>query len=571
MNNDKKRCMELAAHVPAMTAEDMEAANALFPSYIFRRRKTREVWTTCCHRHEILDKNHSIFEADHTPVPRPVPYCRWAAYAPQLEPKQEPCPFCGKISPVKELGRTGRRDNLAAYRRFVCFHWDGESLWGVGYTANKHYGQEWELTADPVCTLQVIYKYTPRKVERAVKYGWCDEWAGYTELFTAFLHHEFKLAEPFSCNGEYGMGYDVIGLSEVGKSHLKYCQTETYHKHGSELMRFLAVATAYPRQVELFIKGDMIEVVKDFVFRQKRNAACFDWCEPDLLKSFGLNKAEWKQFLDGGKDMEVLASYKRMRRNSLATLPELYTMKSKLGSEWFRRLTSRMTRHKLTLTRTMNYLEKQQRREQGRKKHPKVITRYVEFWCDYIDAAKHIGYNLKNDVFLLPKDLMKAHDKATEAQTALQKARRAKEVSEKETARLKSLAKRYTYTDGRWLIRPPLNADEIVAEGKALKHCVGGYADRHINGTTTILFLRDREKPGKPLVTIEFRGGKIIQIHGWDDERTPCKANPKKISPRTIYKDFLDGWLAWIEGGSKRDKQGYPVIPNKKKKEVIVA
>ena len=118
---------------------------------------------------------------------------------------------------------------------------------------------------------------------------------------------------------------------------------------------------------------------------------------------------------------------------------------------------------------------------------------------------------------------------------------------------------------------PPLNADEIVKEGESLKHCVGGYADRHINGTTTILFLRDREKPGKPLVTIEFRGGKIIQIHGWDDERTPCKANPKKISPRTIYKDFLDGWLAWIEGGSKRDKQGYPVIPNKKKKEVHVA
>ena len=114
-----------------------------------------------------------------------------------------------------------------------------------------------------------------------------------------------------------------------------------------------------------------------------------------------------------------------------------------------------MTRHKLTMTRMMNYLEKQQKREQGRKKEPKVITRYVEFWCDYIDAAKYIGYNLKNDVFLLPKDLMKAHDKATKAQTALQMAKRSKEASEKEQARLKSLASRYTYTDGRWIIRPP--------------------------------------------------------------------------------------------------------------------
>lgn len=565
MNNDKKRCLELAKQAPKLTEEDLRAANDLFPSYIFRRRKTHEVWTTCCHRHEVLDKNHSIFEADHTPVPKPEPCCRWAAYAPRTKPnpKPEACPFCGEISPVKELGKTGRRDNLAAYRRFVCFRWDGEALWAVGYTAKKYYGTEWALTADPVCTMQVIYKYTHGKVERAVKYGWCDEWAGYTELFTPMLDPSFKLAEPFNICGEYGAGYDVIGLSEVGKSHLKYCQTETYHKHGPELMRFLAVATAYPKQVEMLIKCGMVEVVKDFVFRKKRNAACFDWCEPNLLKSFELNKAEWKQFLDGGKDMEVLGIYKRMRRNGLATLPELYELKATLGSEWFRRLTSKMTRHKLTMTRMMNYLEKQQKREQGRKKKPKVIARYVEFWCDYIDAAKYIGYNLKNDVFLLPKDLTKSHDETTKAQTALQNARRAEEAGKKERARLKSLASRYTYTDGRWLIRPPLNADEIVAEGKALKHCVGGYADRHINGTTTILFLRDRQQPGKPLVTIEFRNGGIVQIHGWDDERTPCKANPKKISPRELYKDFLDGWLAWVAGGSKRDKTGQPMLPKK--------
>ena len=73
MNDDKKHCLELAAQAPAMTEEDMAAADALFPSYIFRRRKTREVWTTCCHRHEVLDKNHSIFEADHTPEYRPKP------------------------------------------------------------------------------------------------------------------------------------------------------------------------------------------------------------------------------------------------------------------------------------------------------------------------------------------------------------------------------------------------------------------------------------------------------------------------------------------------------------------
>lgn len=564
MNDYKKRCLELAAQAPSMTAEDMAAANALFPAYIFRRRKTREVWTTCCHRHEVLDKNHSIFEADHTAETRPAPYCRWEAMPAHIAPPPAPCPFCGKKSPVKELGRTGRRDNLAAYRRFICFRWDGEALWAVGYTAKKIYGTEQMLTAEPVCTVQVIYKYSPGKVERAEKYSWCDEWAVYREVFTTCLRPDFRLDEPFGNCSEYGMGYDVIGLSEVDKSYLKYCQTETYHKNGTQLMRFLAVATAYPRQVEMLIKCGMIEVVKDFVFRKKRNAACFDWTEPDLLKSFGLNKNEWKQFMDTGKDMEVLGVYKRMRRNGLATIPELCELKVRLGTAWFGRLTSRMTRHKLTMTRMMNYLEKQQRRELSRGKPAKGINLYAECWCDYIDAAKYIGYDLKNDVFLLPKNLMEAHDKATGAQAALQAARRAKENNEKEKSRLKSLAKRYTYTDGRWLIRPPVNAAEIVAEGEALKHCVGGYADRHINGTTTILFLRNRKAPGKPLVTIEIRGGKIIQIHGWDDERTACKANPKRISPRIIYAEFLDGWLGWVNDGSKRDKRGSPVLREKK-------
>ena len=552
MDNEKKRCYELAKKAPSMTAEDMQAANALFPSYIFRRRKTREVWTTCCHRHEVLDKNHSIFDADHTPVPKPVPHCRWAAYAPSPAPKLTPCPFCGKISPVKELGRTGHRDNLAAYRRFICFRWDGEALWGVGYTARKYYSTEAMLTADPICIRTAIYKYTKNKVERAATYGFCDEWAGCQTLFTPFMGPDFRLSEPFGYSKEYGMGYDVIGLDEVDKSHLKYCQTKTYHRHGPELMRFLAVATAYPRQVEMLIKGGMIEVVKDFVFRGKKNAACFDWAEPDLLRSFGLNKAEWKQFEQTGKDMEVLAVYKRARRTKLATLPELHKLKQSLDSVWFGRLTSRMVKHKLTPTRMVHYLEKQCEESQG-------IRNVAERWCDYIDAAKYIGYDLKNDVFLLPKDLEKAHDKTTAAQTALQKAKRAGKASEGEKTRLKNLVKKCTYSDGRWLIRPPLHADEIVAEGKALKHCVGGYADRHINGTTTILFLRDRRKPGKPLVTIEFRGGKIIQIHGWDDERTPCKANPKQISPRELYKEFLDGWLEWVKGGSKRDKSGRPV------------
>ena len=36
----------------------------------------------------------------------------------------------------------------------------------------------------------------------------------------------------------------------------------------------------------------------------------------------------------------------------------------------------------------------------------------------------------------------------------------------------------------------PVTTAAIKREGRVLDHCVGGYADRHMKGVTTILFLR---------------------------------------------------------------------------------
>ena len=110
-----------------------------------------------------------------------------------------------------------------------------------------------------------------------------------------------------------------------------------------------------------------------------------------------------------------------------------------------------------------------------------------------------------------------------------------------------------------------MGVNEIAAEGKALKHCVGGYAERHLSGSTTILFLRDRRRPGKPLVTIEMRGKEIAQIHGYRNDLYA------KADPREKYAEILEPWLAWLAAGSRRDKRGRPIQPRKKKKEVTAA
>ena len=111
----------------------------------------------------------------------------------------------------------------------------------------------------------------------------------------------------------------------------------------------------------------------------------------------------------------------------------------------------------------------------------------------------------------------------------------------------------------------PASAEEIVQEGKTLHHCVGGYAARHINGQTTILFLRRARRPERSFLTIELyedRGRVLIrQIHGYKNEGYGNKRGRDKEEE---YAWFLGPWLDWINSGSRRDRNGKPVLPETK-------
>lgn len=80
------------------------------------------------------------------------------------------------------------------------------------------------------------------------------------------------------------------------------------------------------------------------------------------------------------------------------------------------------------------------------------------------------------------------------------------------------------FEDKDYLIRLPVDGNEIVKEGLELHHCVGGYAERHKAGDATIMFLRKKSEPGKPFYTIEVgievltdtvSKLRISQIHGF--------------------------------------------------------
>ena len=182
--------------------------------------------------------------------------------------------------------------------------------------------------------------------------------------------------------------------------------------------------------------------------------------------------------------------------------------------------------------------------------------------------AKTLGWDLKEETVLLPVDLYSRHDEAAQElalRNAREQAANLKQERELGLITVRARVEKYNFEMGDYFIRVAECASEISLEGKTLEHCVGGYAERHMAGKTTILFLRRKAAPDASLYTIEMDGNILRQIHGWRNERNGAP------DPRKTMAWMLDPWLDWLKKGSPRNKDGSPKMPKKKEKESTAA
>ena len=569
MQTESTRADWLAKHAPRLRDEDLKRINGIYPAYLFRCRKTREIWTTCCGEHihvsDADDTWREVMEVPHHREPEAWEghACYIGAMSGQVPPKPKliACPICGKKAKVKELGRTGKRDNLYACRRVVVLRAKEGTLWAMAYESRKSYKDVEALTACPQVDLLRVYRFLPGLAEKASRIFAGYPWTGYVSLDAPPVKLPLPVGEPFGWCSAEGMGYTVINVDELQSSPFRYCQIEAYlgkekgPPHTTKLLRYLALCTQWPRQAEMLVKLGLKKAVDDLILRKVWNKAAFRWAEPDPQKAFCLNRTELKDWLSQKSCLEdrldMAVWYKRLRRAGVkASFADLEALR-KETPRTMGRLVAKMARYNVAPTRLQAYVRKEKTRK-GQKRM--TLDTLLTEWVDYIEDAVLLGYDLTNPIWLMPKELHAKHMSTTKAANAI----REKKTSERYLKRLKTLSRRYTFNSDRWLIRPPVSAMEIAAEGKALDHCVGGYADRHIKGTTTILFLRDRKKPGKPLVTIEMDGNKIVQIHGYGNDVN------EMVKPSMKYAEILEPWLAWLAEGSKRDKKGFPISCVKK-------
>lgn len=444
-SSEAKKAAALAKAAPDIRADQMEEINAAFDHYIFRIRRTGEVWTSCCRHHEyisreqgeafavVLDAPHHCGEREYATHYRYC-HCGMISAPPPKEPDLVKCPFCGRMAKVKELGRCGKRKNLHQWTRGVILRQYRGSLWAIAYDAAKDYkGPDAVLTKLPELYITKVYRFRAGMAERAGRWFANYSWQSYELLNKMPVKLPIPFHEPFNNSAEYGMSYDVIGAEELKKSAFRFCRVEEYIKngHASDLMRVLALCTQRPRHVEMLTRAGMTGAVTDVAGGVRWNAAAINWKSSDPVEALGLDKEERKDFLNTGRSLKVLGAYKRMRRKGIpAEMTTLEIMRIKVSDIWFDRLISAVCACGLKLEKTEAYLNREIKA--GKLKR---FGEAVELWVDYISAAKVLGYDLSNPVFATPKGLKVKHDRATEAAIHVRRLKGNSERAKKEGAR----------------------------------------------------------------------------------------------------------------------------------------
>ena len=340
--------------------------------------------------------------------------------------------------------------------------------------------------------------------------------------------------EPVFCQTGYGYAFDnsyaVLNAEVIKQSCLKYAPINI---HSSWLfMSWLKLYIMHPN-TEYLVKagysfliseydagfyGDITRLVTD---------CCINWKSNNLLKMLGLNRSEFKAL----QGRESLYHPYRMWRHYYPKykLEELIML-----SEVFRNESGTASRLAedtgLKIKRLARYLSENN------------INR--RDYSDYVDQCRHLRYDLHDTAVSMPHDFHAMHTRLSNI-IKYGNSEGLAPVFEKN----KALRTDLIYQSDGLVIRQPESFDEIVAEGAALHHCVGGYAERHALGRLHIMFIRRKEEPDKPYYTMEVSTiGKIVQVRGLRN----CDPTEEVKALVEDYKAYLDKLYKKQQKTSKR-------------------
>ena len=161
-------------------------------------------------------------------------------------------------------------------------------------------------------------------------------------------------------------------------------------------------------------------------------------------------------------------------------------------------------------------------------------------YLDYLKACNYLNIDMSIDKNRFPHDFKKWHDIRIDEYHS-KKAEEDEKARQELYNKFKLIAEKYTPLQqngkGVFLCIIAKSPQELIQEGEALHHCVGrmNYDQKVIREETLIFFIRSKENPDTPLVTIEYslQKRKILQCYAEHNQK------PSEDIENYVYKKWL--------------------------------
>ena len=172
-------------------------------------------------------------------------------------------------------------------------------------------------------------------------------------------------------------------------------------------------------------------------------------------------------------------------------------------------------------------------KEKLSKKDMEKLLNYIQqkntnlsSYNDYYTACEKLNVDLTQDKNLFPHDFKRWHDIRTDEYETLkaeEDKKRRKELYEK----FNSIALKYSTLQHNkkqaYITVIAQSPADLKREGKLLNHCVGsmGYDQKFIREESLIFFVRNKDNPDMPFVTLEYslKNKRVLQCYGDHDSK----------------------------------------------------
>lgn len=528
-------------HVPAIKQETLDEIEKQMPQYLF---------------YEPHGKKERIYQCSGC-------HAKGIAVIPGKAGEKVRCPDCHERVTLKCGTRMkNHAPSTVNWVPVIYFKDMGGALAAVGCRVTRHFyrssyeGQDW------ISDLEVenfeVYSFAP---------GYCDEWKKGTVRVDQWQYGwvlQKRPREPYPQGYGWGMnntpdGYYIYQTDEIWKSAMKYCAVDLYIdqpvEDGTWTYGVIKYLTAYCEQpkLELVCKWGLWDVAQDLVRDRKANGRVVNWKGNTPWEFLKISRTEWNAYRESTYGSVELLRCSKKLKIPVITLLKICLQVNDYTENWGQKAIELQGRG-VPLKRQVKYIEKTRDTYGGYR----TFAGGLQYWIDYLSMAEQMGRDVSLTGAIMPRNLIEAHDEMVKLHVRFLQEQREKDLQKKTAAyqkRKEKLEKKYGYRSHGLMIKVPESAEEIIREGNVLNICVGGYAERHLTGKTTILFLRRERKPDTPYVCIELDDkDQIVQIHGYKNENCG-KPSKRPRRPREKFGPFLAEWLSWVKAGSKRTEK----------------